>query len=148
MNKILNINSDTSYAEKIFEIEKICFPDDYWSSDSISQSILQRYSLFLVYFVEEKIAGYINVYSIANEAELNRIAVLPEFRKQGIGLKLINCAIENLKENNCLKFFLEVRRANLPAICLYKKIGFLEDSIRKNYYQKPSDDAVLMSLDF
>ena len=146
MNKIININSNIEYSEAIYNIENSCFPEDSWSLDSIRSSILNQHSLIFVCIIDDEVVGFINLYNICGEAELNRIAVLKEFRRHNIAVSLLKTAIEHLLSEGCSKIILEVRSLNAAAINLYKKLGFTVDGVRKKYYQNPSDDAVLMSV--
>ena len=146
MNKIININSNIEYSEAIYNIENSCFPEDSWSLDSIRSSILNQHSLIFVCIIDDEVVGFINLYNICGEAELNRIAVLKEFRRHNIAVSLLKTAIEHLLSEDCSKVILEVRSLNAAAINLYKKLGFTVDGVRKKYYQNPSDDAVLMSV--
>lgn len=98
----------------------------------------------------EKIAIYKNIeiegiisYSIIYErAEINYIVVNEEKRKRGIGTKLLDYALNDIKKNNCQTVSLEVSTNNIPAINLYIKKGFTKKAIRKNYYD--NENAILM----
>lgn len=96
-------------------------------------------------YTNDQIIGII-VYSIIYErSEINYILVKPEYRQQGIGLKLLNFAIEDSKNNHCESISLEVNKTNQPAINLYSQTDFKIKAIRSNYYQ--GEDAYLMVKD-
>ena len=80
------------------------------------------------------------------EAELETIAVARGSQRQGIGRRLFAALAAELEAWNVTEVVLEVRASNLPAIGLYRKLGFLETGLRKGYYVDPTEDAVLMSL--
>ncbi len=146
MNKIVNVNLSTDYSNEIHYIEKCCFPGDAWSLNSVKESISNPHSVLFVCIDDDKVIGFINIYNICGEAELNRIAVLEEYRKNNVASSMLKNALIFLADNGCTRIVLEVRSLNISAINLYKKFGFKTDCVRKNYYQNPSDDAVLMSL--
>ena len=81
-----------------------------------------------------------------DEAEICNVAVRADARKRGVGKALLNRLIEYGKSDKRTKFLLDVRVGNEAAISLYKKLGFKEDGIRPNFYDKPKEDALLMSL--
>ena len=88
------------------------------------------------------------VYSVLFEdAELYDIAVAPAHRQKGIGAKLLNAVMRDVFERGAETLRLEVRQSNLSARRLYEKHGFVYDkAVRKNYYQNPTEDALLMHL--
>jgi len=88
---------------------------------------------------KDKIVGYIGIEKIADETHIINMAVDPDYRKQGIGTKLIE-AILNDKD----VFFLEVRVSNVAAQRLYKKFSFDVVGTRKKYYQDNNEDAYIM----
>uniref|UniRef100_UPI00359F6AE1 GNAT family N-acetyltransferase n=1 Tax=Jeotgalibaca porci TaxID=1868793 RepID=UPI00359F6AE1 len=72
--------------------------------------------------------------------------VLSSYKRQGIGEKLLQSLVAHGKEKGVENFILEVRISNEPAIALYKKYGFVEIDIRKNYYEQPVEDAYIFQL--
>jgi [ribosomal protein S18]-alanine N-acetyltransferase len=95
----------------------------------------------------KKIVGMIVIYLIEDEAHVATFAVHPEFRRNGIGWRLL---LHSLKETNlegATHALLEVRAGNLSAIRLYEKFGFVQVGIRKNYYADNHEDALLMNMD-
>lgn len=91
-----------------------------------------------------RLAGYICGRSLPPEAELFKLAVLPECRRQGIGSRLLAEAEKLLREKNVRHCHLELRQSNLAAAKLYEKAGFGEAYRRKRYYADPREDAVVM----
>ena len=85
-------------------------------------------------------------------ADILNIGVDPDFKRQGYGSGLINHLIEELRKRNICKILLEVRAGNKSAIQFYKRQGFKEISVRKNYYMKNSknqsqrEDGIIMSI--
>ena len=94
-----------------------------------------------------RIIAALVLWLIVDEAHIATIATHPDFRRQGIGERLMLHALLSAREEGALRAFLEVRAGNLGAQALYKKYGFVVDGIRPRYYQDNNEDAILMSLD-
>lgn len=127
-------------AEFIVYAESVCF-DDPWTAESVNAALDSEYG---VYVVEES-TGYAIGRISFDEAELHRIAVLPEHRREHAGDRLITRFVSDCAERGAEKVFLEVRSGNVPARRLYEKHGFSVISTRKGYYR--DDDAVIYMLD-
>ena len=100
------------------------------------------FSKWITYTIDNRLVGFLNYYLLYENAELEYIYVLDEFRKQGIGFELMNYFINEVKSKKCINITLEVNINNIKAINLYKKFGFEKISIRKKYYG--ASDALLM----
>lgn len=87
------------------------------------------------------ILGFAACSIVVDEAELRNIAVDPSYQRRGIGRALVVDAFGRLVKRGAKRIFLEVRASNLPAQELYFSLGFSLSSIRKHYYQNPSEDA-------
>jgi ribosomal-protein-alanine N-acetyltransferase len=94
---------------------------------------------------EGKLLGYLLLYCAADEAEIVRIAVKEEVRRQGISQVMMDAMLDWCRTNRISKLMLDVRCSNEQAIALYRKNGFVEDGTRKNFYKQPDEDALLMS---
>ncbi|MBE6571912.1 MAG: ribosomal-protein-alanine N-acetyltransferase [Ruminococcaceae bacterium] len=130
-------------SPRIAEIEKICFSVP-WSEIGVKDFIENPLCIMFAAKDGDIICGYIGLYIIADECDIANVAVVPEFRNRGIAKNLIAYATEYAREKSVGKMMLEVRASNTPAISLYKKFGFEEVGIRKNYYTQPKEDALLM----
>ncbi len=95
---------------------------------------------------DNKIAAYLSAETVFDEASINNVVVDREFRRRGLGTRLIAELNENLRQRGVKKVFLEVASRNLPAIRLYQSCSFKEISRRKGYYG--DDDAIIMELNF
>ena len=90
------------------------------------------------------VCGFICGRSCAGEAELLKIAVGLEHRRQGVATQLVAHTLRYLAEQGVGRCFLELRAANLVALALYERFGFRRAGLRKNYYASPPEDAILM----
>ena len=132
-----------SHIQPIAELEKICFTDP-WSENSIRTELGNALSLWIVAEEEGNLAGYVGSQSVLGWADMMNLAVAPDYRRQGIGEKLVDELIFRLKANNVTCLTLEVRQSNIPAIQLYQKMGFTEVGRRPGYYHKPREDALIL----
>lgn len=134
-------NFDYKYIDAVCEIEKTCFSAP-WSKQDLSAQINNNTSHFLVAVNENDIVmGYMGLQIFSGEGYVTNVAVLPQYRKQGIAQSLI---VEQMK--NDMEFItLEVRKSNVPAINLYTKMGFVNVGVRPKFYSNPDEDAVIMT---
>ena len=128
-------------------IERESF-DEPWSADEITKDVTAGGNVYVaVALCGEERSGYAEIRSIAGEAQIYNIAVSPEFRRNGIGEALLRHLIDKAEQDGCVFVTLEVRDGNDAAMELYKKLGFREVGRRRGYYNKGSEDAILMDLD-
>jgi ribosomal-protein-alanine N-acetyltransferase len=80
------------------------------------------------------------------EAELETIAVAPEFQRRGVAGLIFGDLVTLVRQSGVIRIVLEVRVSNIGAVSFYRSKGFLEDGRRRGYYVDPIEDAVLMSL--
>lgn len=95
----------------------------------------------------EKVVAVFSGWVVADEFEIDNIAVSSALRQQGIATKLLTKAVETARQKGAVRAILEVRSNNQPACALYEKFGFVEAGRRKNYYQNPLDDALIMAFE-
>ena len=115
-----------------------------WSEDSFLESLEKDYTVFLVALIEEEIAGYVGCYCVAGTGEITNVAVKASHRRKGIGGMLLEKLYEEGSALDTSEYFLEVRESNETAIALYARQGFVKEGIRKNFYEKPVENAVIM----
>ena len=127
----------------IAELEKQCFSAP-WSENMILSSLESRLSCWLVAEINGTIAGYVGSESVLDSADMMNIAVAQEFRRQGVGVALVNGLISRLQSKSVAFLLLEVRVSNKPAIAMYEKLGFLQVGLRPRYYCNPREDALIM----
>lgn len=102
---------------------------------------------FVLVWEREAPGGYSLTRAVAGQAELLRIAVKPELRRQGIGAVLLKATLDFAESLGCEKCFLEVRPSNRAAVQLYLTAGFREAGRRAGYYSHPDEDALVMSVE-
>ena len=128
--------------DKVAAMEKEIFSMP-WSKESFRESLLQNYSYFFV--VEEgDILGYCGVHNFGGDGEITNVAVDKNARGQGVATKMLQYAMDETKKIGVEAFTLEVRISNTKAIGLYEKLGFENKGIRKNFYENPVEDAMIM----
>ena len=128
---------------QVCEIEKDNFSLP-WSEKSFLESMERDDTLFLVALDREEVAGYLGCYCVAGEGEITNVAVKSSYRRQGVGGKLLETLYEEAKALHTQEFFLEVRESNEAAIGLYSRQGFVKGGVRKNFYEQPVENAVIM----
>lgn len=94
-----------------------------------------------------EIVGMIVIWLIIDEAHIATFAVHPQFRGYGIGQRLLAQALLEMHRMGAQRYTLEVRRSNLPAQSLYRKLGFEVISVRPGYYRDNHEDALIMNLE-
>lgn len=129
----------------VVEIENQCFSLP-WSEKSFEDSISRNDTIFLVCEDAPCITGYMGLYLSFDEASVTNVAVSSAYRKRGYGEALVEAAKQVAKEAGAECIFLEVRQSNIPALSLYKKLGFEELGIRKKFYEHPVEDAIIMKV--
>lgn len=127
------------YVSAVAEIEKSCFSNP-WNETAIKAELENHCSEIYIAVENGIAAGYANIYTVLDEMDIVRVAVHPDFRRQGIAKAILEFALKNKHG----AVYLDVRESNHPAISLYKSLGFADTGIRKNYYTNPTENAILM----
>ena len=137
------VKADMNMLGDITDIENEAFTCP-WSEKSFADAIASESISVNVIESEGKLCGFYCLLVIGVESELLNIAVSSEFRQKGLGSALMEHLIDAAKAFGAEIIFLEVRESNAPARRLYKKYGFTEIGVRKNYYNFPRENAVVM----
>lgn len=117
-----------------------------WREDTFL-ALLERDAVELLVLVDaDEVVGYAVVWCILDQGELSNIAVAASHRGRGLGRKLLSHAVELARHRGVEHLFLEVRVSNRSARDLYASVGFVELGRRRNYYDQPREDAILMQL--
>ena len=138
---------NSGHIKKIAEIERKCFSLP-WTENSLREELDNENAHFLSAVFNGQVIGYIGIIEICGQADVTNVAVLPEYRRCGIGEKLMKEAENGALSRSCDSITLEVRISNSTAISLYNKSGYRREGIRKNFYEKPAEDALLMTKFF
>lgn len=145
MAEIVKMSSE--HIAEVAKIEKECFFSP-WSEKALSEELTNDVSHFFVCLDENKVVGYAGVHIMSGECYIDNIAVSASHRRQKIGSLLIEKLINTAKNEGGEFISLEVRQSNKPAICLYEKFGFVFVGVRKNFYDFPTEDAIIMTKTF
>ena len=132
--------AELSDLQDIAALESEIF-SDAWSLKSLEETWNQKNAVIFGAKTEEKIAGYLIIYYVLDEGEIARIATAPSMRRQGAAGQMFQELVAFCEEQQITRIMLEVRAARR----FYEKCGFTEDGIRKNYYENPQENAILMS---
>ena len=146
MIKLLEYNMKNVFD--LADIEEVCFAKDAWTVNNLRGEFLNEFSYLIGYYQDDKLVGYTCVRAMYEEAQVCNVAVLPEYRRQGIAKQLIEEMLRLSAEKGCQICELEVNTENTPAVELYKKCGFEVAGIRKNFYRRTrynSRDAYTMT---
>lgn len=119
---------------------------DPWSEEDFRSSIKEANNGYLIAEMDGTIAGYCGYWGIVGEGYIYNVAVKKEFRRHKIGYQMLKTLLEESKARGITSFTLEVRTSNEPAIKLYESLNFERAGIRKDFYSKPKEDAVIMWL--
>lgn len=120
----------------------------FWSRGLIEEDLKNPNSFYAVAAADGEISGYASMTVIAGEANLTNIAVMPKFRRGGVGEALLSRLLDVCVQRGCFLITLEVRKSNIGAIALYEKKGFVSEGERKRYYSDNGEDALIMTKRF
>lgn len=133
--------------DAVSSIEKSIFSRP-WSKQSFYDAIMNPNNIYLV--VENKnqnnneIIGYCGLWGIAGEGQINNVAVAKPYRGRHVGTLMLKELLEKGRLGGLSEFYLEVRISNSNARKLYQNLGFEEVGIRRDFYELPKEDAVIM----
>src|SRR5690606_29917439 len=125
------------------EIEQACFSRP-WHAQSLRDLLESDHAVVLVARAGPQVVGYLGAWVVAGECEIMNVGVLPAWRRQGVASALFARLFAEASARQAESVFLEVRASNLAALALYQKLGFAAVGRRKNYYETPVEDAVIL----
>ncbi len=131
-------------AAAIAAIEQACFSKP-WSLESVRSGLQNETDFFYIAEADGAAAGYLGLSRVLDECYLYNLAVLPQYRRQGIARRLLNGACGEMFASGASFVSLEVRASNAAAIALYAQLGFRRAGARKDFYSSPTEDAVIMT---
>ena len=138
---------DRSHIPQIAALERECFTDP-WSEHLLEDALFDPQACFIAAEDEEgHVLGYAGLHAVLDEGYIDDIAVAPDARRHGVASALLDvfCRFGAV---NLAFLTLEVRNSNTAAIALYEKFGFRQAGLRPGYYQKPREDALIMTREF
>lgn len=139
------IDTTQTQLEQIEKIEQQCFSCP-WTLDQLRSQLSDERHVFLAAVAENgDVLGYVGMMFVLDEGYISNVAVAPAYRRQGVADALISALMTRAEELNLAFVTLEVRAGNEPAKALYAKHGFVPVGRRKNYYDLPKEDAILMT---
>ncbi len=144
------MNFETVKLEDIKEmlkIEKRSF-HSHWNRQTFVDELSSENGHYVAAREGGRILGYSGFRYVLDEGHITTLAVAPRDRKKGVGTQLIERLIKDASEKGLRKLFLEVRQSNVAAQKIYKKLGFKVIDRRREYYQHPSEDALVMQNDY
>ena len=130
-------------TDEVAKLEQQVFSQP-WSRQGFLDTLAMDNVIFLTAMDGERLAGYCGVYLSIDEGEITHVAVAPEYRRRGIARQLVQELIRQAQEVGISRFLLEVRVSNEGAIALYRELGFTDGGIRRNFYEFPREDALVM----
>ncbi len=133
--------------DQVMEIEEESFSIP-WTANGFFTFLIREDALFLVSEDDNTINGYIGLICAPPEGDITNVAVRSSEINKGIGKALVSEMISRAHEKGVDDIFLEVRVSNVPAIRLYEAYGFENMGIRKNYYERPTEDAFIMKRSY
>lgn len=136
-----------SHLAELAAIERESFSTP-WTEKMLEEELYQDTASYIVALGEDGAAvGYAGLHVVLDEGYIDNIAVRADCRRQGIADALLD-TFQRFGAAHLAFLTLEVRLSNRPAIDLYLKHGFSQVARRKDYYTNPTEDAILMTLDF
>lgn len=135
------------HVPQVAALERACFSRP-WSEAMLENELWNDSAVVIVAEGEDgTVLGYAGLQTVLDEGYINNVAVAEAYRRQGVADELI-AAFVRFGQAKLAFLTLEVRASNAPAIALYTKHGFAEAGRRKNYYDDPKEDAILMTRNF
>lgn len=134
-----------AHISQAAEIERLCFSDP-WSEKMLAEHLANPCSLTLAAVDGAgRLLGYVGLLAVVDEGYITNVAVRPDCRRQGVASSLLQALEARGRARNLTFLTLEARQSNAPARALYEKLGYIQAGLRRNYYENPREDAVIMT---
>ena len=127
-------------AEEILALLSDVYGLSPWNLEQIEADLKQANTEYFYLYDDQTLIGFLALQDLAGELEITQLAVKKAYQGQGLANQLMGFLADRPE-----RIFLEVRASNQVARALYEKHGFLPVGQRKNYYQNPVEDAILMA---
>ncbi len=136
------------HLDEMAELEQVCFSAP-WSRAMLAEELKNLAAAYVVAEAENgAVLGYAGLHAVADEGYITNVAVRPECRRQGVATALLKVFFRFAAARRLRFLTLEARASNKAARALYAGLGFREAGVRRNYYETPREDAVLLTKDF
>jgi ribosomal-protein-alanine N-acetyltransferase len=132
------------HLRSVVRIEQQVYPEPWTESLFLSELAQKASRDYLVAEIDSSVVGYAGLSYVDDEAHLTNIAVDPQFQGRSIATQLMLRCVETCQARGIRSMTLEVRVSNVVAQALYRKFGFGPSGVRKNYYARPREDALIM----
>lgn len=132
-----------THLDRILEIEVEAYPEP-WTEGMFRDEIRNAYSHFFVVMLDDALVGYGGFWQVMDEAHITSVTVRDTYRGRGFGRRLIEYLLHEAEVAGARIATLEVRVSNVRARNLYLQYGFRPVGLRKNYYPKSNEDAIVM----
>ncbi len=126
-------------------IEDEAYPEP-WTTGMFREEIRNHHSFFYVAYNQEKLVGYAGFWLLLDDAHITTVTTQKELRGRGYGREQMLHLITKAHQLDARRMTLEVRPSNTAARSLYDRLGFHEIGIRKGYYAKSGEDALVLEL--
>lgn len=130
--------------DQVVDIEQNLFSVP-WTKEGFLTYLMKKDTMFFVVEEKERILGYCSMMTVLDEGDILNVAVRSDRQKEGIGQFLVDSMLHMAEMQGIRLVHLEVRQGNGTARRLYQRLGFKEDGLRRDYYEKPVENAVLMT---
>ena len=130
--------------EQVVDIEQNLFSVP-WTKEGFLTYLMKKDTMFFVVEEKERILGYCSMMTVLDEGDILNVAVRSDRQKEGIGQFLVDSMLRMAEMQGIKLVHLKVRQGNETARRLYQRLGFKEDGLRRNYYENPVENAVLMT---
>ena len=138
------IDANLGHVAGLRVVEDACFSQP-WPDNLLRDHITGPNRVLLVALSGDRVVGYIGLIHVLDEGHISNIAVLPEYRRRGLGSALLKAVLTRAEKLGLARIYLEVRASNDAARAMYEKYGFSADGRRLRYYEEPVEDAILMT---
>ncbi|MBR5868546.1 MAG: ribosomal protein S18-alanine N-acetyltransferase [Clostridia bacterium] len=136
------MNADMAKAAS--DLEGLCFHTPT-SPTMMWEELTKPEGIYFGAFDGQTLVGYVGMQSVLDEGYIMNLCVNPDYRRRGIARQLMDALLKGAEKAELAFVTLEVRESNVPAISLYKSLSFEEVGLRKNYYQNPTEHALLLT---
>lgn len=130
-------------VEEVTKVEEASFSIPWTKEAFMNEMLRNEQAIYFVAVHDKRVVGFVGVWQIVDEGHITNIAVLPEFRGQGIGNQLLAELVAFAKSKGLVGLTLEVRVSNIGAQKLYEQFGFMQAGRRRRYYQDNNEDAYI-----